>query len=301
MDTVKIKQIDYKGWKDCVHMSNGIVELVLVTAVGPRIIHYGFAGDENMFYVNENQIGQTGGDIWKNYGGHRLWHGPQEGYRPNEPDNEPVRVEISGNTVHLIQNTEKNARMEKKISITMSPDSTEVILNHEMVNHNIWPVKYTVWALTQMRPGGRSIVPVKRPESGFLSNFAFVHWGFSRIDDRRLQIRKEHIALDFEDGNSQWFKLGFENRDGWAAYFYQNTAFVKNFDFQEEAEYPDRGCNYETYVDDEFMELESLSPIRVVQPEHSITHQERWMLLKDIRIPETEDEVENFRKRIGKN
>ena len=87
---VKVESCNYNGWKDCVRISNSHIEIIASTQVGPRILRFAFWGEENMFYEAEAQRGMIGGDEWRIYGGHRLWHGPQIGFRPNEPDNEPI-------------------------------------------------------------------------------------------------------------------------------------------------------------------------------------------------------------------
>src|SRR5690349_10985616 len=41
---VKIEKTEYGGWPNCYRISNGEVELIVTTDVGPRIMHYGFVG-----------------------------------------------------------------------------------------------------------------------------------------------------------------------------------------------------------------------------------------------------------------
>lgn len=85
-----IEKTKYKGWENCVRVSNGRVELVVTTDIGPRIIRYGFVGKENEFCEVKSQLGLIGGDEWRIYGGHRLWHSPEDEKRTYEPDNGPV-------------------------------------------------------------------------------------------------------------------------------------------------------------------------------------------------------------------
>ena len=44
---VNRQRIAYGGWRDCLRLANDTVEAVLTTAVGPRVISYGFIGGEN--------------------------------------------------------------------------------------------------------------------------------------------------------------------------------------------------------------------------------------------------------------
>ncbi|GAJ16373.1 unnamed protein product, partial [marine sediment metagenome] len=54
---------------------------VVTTDVGPRIVRFGFVGDQNLFREFKQQQGKTGGDKWLIYGGHRFWHAPEEKLR----------------------------------------------------------------------------------------------------------------------------------------------------------------------------------------------------------------------------
>jgi hypothetical protein len=62
MKDIKFTKKEYQGWKDCLEISNGIVDLVATTTVGPRIIRFGFSGDRNEFCEVKDQLGKTGGN-----------------------------------------------------------------------------------------------------------------------------------------------------------------------------------------------------------------------------------------------
>ena len=44
----KMEKKAYAGWPNCVWLSNGKVDVVVTTDVGPRIIRYGFVGGQNL-------------------------------------------------------------------------------------------------------------------------------------------------------------------------------------------------------------------------------------------------------------
>ncbi len=71
---VSVLKSAYKGWQNCYRMTNGQIELIATTDVGPRIIRFAFVGEDNIFGENPDQVGKTGGEEWRIYGGHRLWH-----------------------------------------------------------------------------------------------------------------------------------------------------------------------------------------------------------------------------------
>jgi hypothetical protein len=66
-------RITYHGWKKVYRLTNGTVELLALAGVGPRILHYGFAGKRNEFHEFAEEAGKTGGNRFLSYGGHRLW------------------------------------------------------------------------------------------------------------------------------------------------------------------------------------------------------------------------------------
>src|SRR5689334_6210153 len=75
---INIEKIQYRGWPNCYRISNGEVELVVTTDVGPRIMRYGFVGGPNVFKEFEEQMGKSGEPTWQPRGGHRLWIAPED-------------------------------------------------------------------------------------------------------------------------------------------------------------------------------------------------------------------------------
>ena len=98
-----MEKIVYTGWPNCYRLANGLVELVVTTDVGPRVIRFGFVGGANVFKEYDAMLGLTGGDEWRIYGGHRLWHAPEGKPRTYCPDNGPVQIEEHPGFVRLIQ------------------------------------------------------------------------------------------------------------------------------------------------------------------------------------------------------
>ena len=91
--------IAYGGWEKCIRLSNGKIELIITLEVGPRIIRFGFVDGENIFYEDSNQMGKTLGDVFRLYGGHRLWVSPEIPGFTDYPDNFPVEYRAEKNSV----------------------------------------------------------------------------------------------------------------------------------------------------------------------------------------------------------
>jgi hypothetical protein len=51
MAIMKSEIINCMGWENSILLYNGQVDLVILTAVRPRIIRYGYKGEENIFAI----------------------------------------------------------------------------------------------------------------------------------------------------------------------------------------------------------------------------------------------------------
>lgn len=275
---VKVELCEYKGWKDCVRISNERIEVIAATQIGPRILRFAFQGKDNILYENTSQQGKTGGKEWRIYGGHRLWHGPQLGFRPNEPDNEEIAYELLEDGVILTGSREAASGMQKRITLRVPSEGAEVEVLHEITNRTVWPVELTAWALTVMAGGGLALWPNTKLDTGFLPNQVLVTWPYTNLEDSRFHMGKDYMTLKQDGSTQEWFKAGTGNAFGWAAYLLDNTVFLKSHEHIPGAAYSDMGCSFEIYTDSEIMELESLSPLTRLEPEGILRHKERWSL-----------------------
>ena len=155
-----IKKIPYKGWENCYQLSNGLVDLVVTTDVGPRIIRCGFVGETNQFAELEADLGKTGGEKWRLYGGHRLWHAPENDHRTYFPDNDSVQIQVASDHLLVTQNVEPTTGIKKEMQIFLHPSQPKVEIIHRLTNCNAWAIQFAPWALSVMAPGGKAIVPL---------------------------------------------------------------------------------------------------------------------------------------------
>ncbi len=100
-----MQKVSYGGWPNCIRLADQNIELIATTDIGPRLIRFGFIGASNLFKEFPD-VGKTGGDAWRNYGGHRLWHAPEARPRSYAPDNGPIEHRWDGASLKLIQPTE---------------------------------------------------------------------------------------------------------------------------------------------------------------------------------------------------
>jgi len=161
MAKVKIQKIPYGGWNNCVQITNGLVDLIVLSDIGPRIIRYGFIGQANEFCEIESERGLTGGDRWRIYGGHRLWRSPEDEKRTYEPDNRPVQWEKIENGIITKQNIEPHTGIQKELEISLNPDNTSVKILHRLTNRGLLTVEQRVWSISATETCGKEFNPLK--------------------------------------------------------------------------------------------------------------------------------------------
>lgn len=295
MKKININQIRYGGWDNCIEVCNGIIDLIATIDVGPRIIRFGFIGEENEFCEVKDQLGKTGGNKWNIFGGHRLWHSPEHKPRSYEPDNTKIEYREKYDGIVLSQPTEVWSQIKKEIEITISSENTQVTLLHRLVNKGAWPIELSAWALTVMAPGGKVIIPQTTRDTGLLPNRMISLWPYTKLNDPRVYWGDRYITVQQDPNTKEPFKIGIPNEKGWAAHLNKKHLFIKQFQHIKDALYPDFGASsFETYTCDYMTEIESLSPLTRLNPGEEIEHMERWSLYKDIKMPEDEQDIDEI-------
>ena len=287
---VSIEKIDYKGWPNSYRISNGKLELVATTDVGPRIIRLAVPDGPNEFKEFDEMIGKTGGSEWRIYGGHRFWHAPEVRPRTYAPDNERVDAKIEGDTLRLTQPVETSTGIQKEVEIRLSPDAPRARVTHRLTNRGSWPVELAPWALSVMAPGGAAFLPhPAKPADAdrLLPNRTLALWPYSDMADPRHVWGKEFFVVKSRDAQGPT-KIGVSASDGWAAYSHNGRLFVKRFHYMPGERYPDLGSAVEIYTATGMLELETLGPLRTLQPGGTVEHVEEWFLIDG---PEVTDEA----------
>jgi len=287
---IEIFEAPYGGWKKCLFIKNALVELVVTLEVGPRIIRYALKDKSNVFCEKSEDIGLTGGEEWRIYGGHRLWHSPEAMPRSYCPDNFPVTWAKNGDTVTFTPPPEEFSRTQKQITITLSEDSSKVEVVHSITNIGAWDAKLSAWALTVLTHGGLEVLPEPDNFQALLPNRSLVLWPYTKMNDARLHWGEKYISI-WQDKNAKSpIKIGLSNQSGWAAYFVDACLFIKHYKVFEKEEYPDFGASFETYTNDFMLECETLSPLRTLAPNETIFHTEEWALYPCKNMPSHKDE-----------
>ena len=283
---MKVEKIDnYGKLGKALRLTDGRLEVIVPLDIGPRIIHLSLAGKPSVIETDAQfEKGLPNGDVMRLYGGHRTWHSPEAFPRSYIADNDPLEsYELYENGIKLAQRQEDWTQMKKCMELYFEEGHIRVV--NSIANNNAWPVEFAVWALTICSRGGREIVPVVQRNTGLQSNTGYRTWSYARLDDPRVHWGQRYIVVDCDPNDSSAFKFGFANEAGWAAYFNHGQCFVKRFDHFRGGKYPDEGCSFETYSSYWGIELESLSPLKSVQPGKTYSHEERWYVCEAEELP----------------
>lgn len=291
-DAAPARKVACLGLPNCYQLSNGIVEVVVTTDVGPRIAAYRFAGGENILSELPDNRANSEFRIW---GGHRLWLAPEAKERTTLPDNVPLehRQEADG-TLRLTAPADAGG-IQKEMAVRLDPEGTGVTVEHRVTNRGLWAVELAPWAITILRGGGTGIIPqepYRRHDEALLPARPMALWYYTDLADARLALGSKYVRVRTDAANKEPLKIGVGNKQGWMAYHVDHTLFVKRFRHEEGAAYPDYGSNAEIYTQGSFIELESLGPLQKLEPGASATHVERWFLFKDVALGAKDAETE---------
>lgn len=283
---------DYKGYGKCLYATNGTIDLIFTIDVGPRIVRYGFVGEQNILlddYLNCGNMRPTtteqlqfyyGKDAWHSYfGGHRLIVAPEYYPRTYYPDTEPVPYTLLENGVVLTPKPQLINELQMQLTVTLSDSGCEVYLKHEITNLAKHNQEFAVWTPTLCNKGGVEIIKRNTSVLPYMPNQNIVTWSQTNFTADYIYLGKKYFTI--ANPTDESLKLGFHLEHGEAYYVLGEDVFSKHFYTNyPNGVYTDMGCSYETYSCRNFTELESLGEYKKVAAGETAEHSETWRLRK---------------------
>jgi hypothetical protein len=226
-------------------------------------------------------------------GGHRLWAAPEDLVLTYAPDNSPVKIEVKAGVLTATQPVEALTGLEKQLVVKMAPQGAAVEVVHHLRNAGNKSVELAPWALTMMAQGGVGIHGFpprgKHPEVVSPTN-PLVMSAYTDLSDPRWKFTKKYMTLRQDPNNPEPQKLGTYNKNTFGAYLLGTDLFIKRYTaLAEPKAYPDMGCTFETFTNGDFLELETVGPMRTLKAGATVEHVERWSLHKNVQIREWTD------------
>jgi hypothetical protein len=296
--------VEYRGWKNNLLLTNGDVELIVTLEVGPRVIAYRRPGGFNVMKNYDSMMGGTNEAEWQIRGGHRFWLAPEDLTRTYFPDNRPVSWTQTGtHEVTITAPEEPEYGVQKTMILQLEPHGSRVSVTLTVTNTANSPTELAPWGPTVMAPGGVEIIPlpgkVNHPghpknansPADFGPNQELILWPYFDFADTRWTFGKKYIFLR-QDVNKGPTKIGLAHRMGWVGYLNSNTLFVKRFDYRDGAIYPDRGTRYQTFSNEDMLEMETVGELVTLAPGAQASLVEQWELHADVPAVVTEADVD---------
>jgi hypothetical protein len=285
-----VEVIPYRGWERCARYAFGGLELILTLEVGPRVLRFGPIGGANELKEYTKHAGLTGGDEYRSYGGHRLWRAPEDSVLTMQADNDPVEIGRDG-AYDTFSSAVDAFGIQKEMALRIQAGGDSAVeIRHRIYNRGSRSVSLAPWSITVMEPGGECLAPMPPRQThseNLLPVRPLVLWGYTELEDARYTLGPGVLRLR-QDPNRGNQKIGMPVPQGYAAHANHGNLFVKRFDWNAEASYPDIGCNFETFTREDMLEVESLGPLQEVAPGAFAEHFETWYLLLGQSPPRTQ-------------
>jgi hypothetical protein len=154
-------------------------------------------------------------------------------------------------------------------------------VDHTIANEGDTPARLAPWALSMLKLGGEAWVPVSQQPTdphGLMASSSLVLWPYSHLGDARLGLADDLIRIGAPTDAPGKLKIGAQLRRGWLAYRLGSLLFVKRAAHNWGADYPDLVASAQVYVDNRFIELESLGTLVTLASGETVSHAERWSL-----------------------
>lgn len=265
---VQVQIANYHGWERSLTIGNGVVEAVVVPAIG-RIMQFRFIGQGSPFWEDPSLRGKSpepSSSEWGNFGGDKTWPSPQADWPKVTPrgwpppvafDSMPVEASIRRDTIVLRSGVDPHfgIRTERVISLAHGDPVMRVETTYEKVTG--LPLDVGIWIITQLQDP--VLVAVALPSPSIFPE------GFNRQSGdqlpKGLKLEKDLLSLARDPGKST--KIGTDaSRLLWVGARHQ---LLIESPRSADRRYPDQESSAEVYTNPDpktYVELEMLGPLK---------------------------------------
>lgn len=264
-------------WGRILWLWNEYIELGVALEFGIRVVHISAPGKENLCYVQPNDLsdGFCNRNGWRIFGGHRLLMSPESSLSYN-CDNNPVQAAAGKNIVLVEQDVDHALNITKKLKITFLDDGG-VELENIIENAGSCELKGATWGVNTLAGGGKAYISFEGNAVGNCIPKRVVSlWADTNIADPRITFARDSLTAVHDSENHDYFKMGLYCDPGKAVYENKGQRLTLTFDAPPIEKLSDNGCNFELYICDKFMELETLGEKFVLAPGEAASHKETW-------------------------
>jgi hypothetical protein len=277
---------NYHGWPHSMVGRNGLVEVIVVPAIG-RVMQFRFVGEsEEPFWENRALIGQPPNPKsreWGNFGGDKTWPAPQADWPkvsdrawPPPPafDSLPVKAFIEGDNLMLTSPVDPFYGIITVRRIRLSVHRAVMTIETTYQKVEGQPKRVGIWIITQLTDPVGVYLPVaagSRFQQGYHKQSADVPPSL-KVEDNWISLRRDPV------GN---YKIGSDAE----TLIWVGKDVIVRIDSPRVSglEYPDRGSSSEVYTNGDplpYVELEMLGPLHDLRIGDSIAQTNTYTLLR---------------------
>ena len=259
-------------------LTDGRTDLGVALDHGIRIAHLSCAGMQNLCYRQPTDLsdGLCTPQGWRVYGGHRFWIAP-EGEDSYYPDNDPVSCDLLPDGVTVTQKDDPQLAVRKSMTLRFLP-SGELEVTHRVTNLG-QKREMALWGVTTLAGGTAEVSFAHDGTSEYNPTRSVALWGETSLGDPRLRFTKESLRATFLPGETAYLKVGVWSAAGVARARNFGQELTVRFSAKgSSADYEDRGCNAELYLDAHVLELETLGRRVTLAHGESADMTEHWSL-----------------------
>jgi hypothetical protein len=283
----RISKTTYHGWPESYVLRNGKAEVTVVPRIG-RIMQFGFAGEEGVFWENRALDGVAAvwnPTNWINFGGDKAWPAPegewskhmrQTVWRPPPAfDGTPAQARVESNGDLVLTTTVDvfyGIRVERRIHLDSELPVMTITTSYERVADK--SIKAGVWVITQLQNPERLYIP-RAGKSQFSEGYV----SLSKASPPSLRLQPRWLSLERNAGSA--YKIGADA--GTLLWVGKTVALRIDSPRVGDAEYPDKGSSVEIYTNPnplEYIELETLGPLQTLKPGDRIERVNTYTLIR---------------------
>lgn len=299
---MEVIEMEYENFGRCVRISNDKIECIVTIDVGPRIIHFGFLKDRNIFYTDlgrrytrrcsEETSKPEKDTVYFLYGGHRLQVAQTQ--KTDFPDNAPVVYSVMPDSVLFTPPKTKKKEIQFSFEIFMGKEASDMMVLHRAKNCSQNTLIFGLYPSTLLKGNGIAILPQNTQGGQGSPNRTINLWENTDINDPRLQYGNRYLTIKQDLETEAPLRIGTNDLPGWIAYCTDGLLLTKRFVVNSQAAYPDSGSSAEARLTKDFCELSSLSPVFQVKPGETVKHAENLSLsiCEDMPNVSNEEDIE---------
>lgn len=275
MSSIEINEINNVACGRCVIISNGMIEFMVTIDSGPRIVSFSLMSERNVLLCDQQNKGYNPLKC-----GHRLWFHPIT--IPDSYFLEDINVTYTplSNGVRFSSTCTEKFGIELSLEIILAPGVSDAMVIHNARNVSKETIPLALCASTSVSGNGTLIANLSSEQTNPSPNRSISLWPYSNILDPRFSYSNKYLTLQHDDKNNDKFKCGINSHNGFAAYVLDDLLFTKRYIHDKDARYLDFNSSLEAYTDQEYLLIDTMSPLYKLKPNEFINHVENWSILK---------------------